>query len=271
MWKARRIPPLRLERCDAILSKQRKMKEVIACCNCTMIYISNHHLYFTQHDSNPPTVTTPAGHRNIPPRTSGRGSRGLARSPRGARGTSFLGLLHPVGCHSGHDSGTLGHLCWRGACNICLGVSMSGSSECGSLGPAPRGACGASPEGCCCTRWCHSGRDGGALGTSRSPGDRNICLRGQRAGSLDSTGWCGHFGAWMAPWGPFWALLGCQGSNVDVWAGCAFAPPASMEIAISVGEGRGLVHRIPCFRVVISVPGYLCGGLASLFGCAVAP
>jgi hypothetical protein len=44
-----------------------------------------------------------------------------------------------------------------------------------------------------------------------------------------------------------------------------------MEIAISVGEGRGLVHRNHCIRVAISMPGYLCGGLAPLFGGAVAP
>jgi hypothetical protein len=60
------------------------------------------------------------------------------------------------------------------------------------------------------------------------------------------------------PLGPFLGPPGVSGLECGCVGGvCPRAPPASMEIAISVGEGRGLVHTNHCVRVVISVPGYL--------------
>jgi hypothetical protein len=61
----------------------------------------------------------------------------------------------------------------------------------------------------------------GARMTVGGPTELNIFLRVSGFGPLEPSGLCGHVCAWMAPWGPLWALLGCRGANEGGWVGCA--------------------------------------------------
>jgi hypothetical protein len=106
------------------------------------------------------------------------------------------------------------HLRWRGDDrNMCLSGSGSGLSESSGL----RGHFGArmGPGGAVCTvLGCRGRMRVGGRGEPsglRGSGEFDICLSESRAGSMEYPKWCGHLGAWMAPWGLFWALLGVTG------------------------------------------------------------
>jgi hypothetical protein len=87
--------------------------------------------------------------------------------------------------------------------------------------------------------WSNEGGRGVHL---RGPTELNICLRVSMYGSSELSGLCGHFCAWVAPWGLLWALLVCRGSNEGECVGCALGTSTGLQHSIITGEGQGLDH-----------------------------